>query len=247
MTVIEGRFAEARVYLRHAVAVLFPGIELPTFGSPATHRRNRNAYQTEDDLKLVLEEGRRQLDRQFSDLKDIRSRAGKLLTVGLAEVGVLAASAQLAFPRGALLLTTWALSMLLALLSVGGAASLIVSRAPFGGIETSKLARVRTPVLGRLADSYARSVGEGEETIRTWTTVLRDAVLLAVVAAILYAGIWSLTSLRPDASKQPATPTPGVPSCSPTCTTFSPNPSVSPNVGSPTMRTTTQAPASRYP
>jgi hypothetical protein len=193
--VVKGRFAEARVYGRYVLALFRPGIEVPMFGTPTEVAGDLDRLAI-DDLKIVVEEGRRQLDRQLADLERTRSRAGTLLTVGLAEIAVLSASAHRVFGHGLVLAILWFLSAALAILAVGGAASLLTSQARFGRTDTRQLATGPVPVLPSLALAYAAAVGLGEETIRTRITILRDGVLLAVVSALMYAAVWPFVSIE---------------------------------------------------
>jgi hypothetical protein len=94
---VDGRFAEARVYLLYVLALLRPGVEAPTFGAPSEFTGDIDRLD-DDDLEIVIDEGRRQLDRQLADLERNRSRAATLLTVGLAEIAVLSAGAPACSP-----------------------------------------------------------------------------------------------------------------------------------------------------
>lgn len=235
MLVIEGRFREARVYWRYVLALFRPGVEVPVFGEPAPFADDVERPSVED-LKVVIDEGRRQLDRQVADLESNRSRAGTLLTIGVAEMAVLSASAHRVFAHPAPLWVVWAFSVILAVLAVAGAASLVTSRAEFGRTDTRTVASFPLPVLRQLALGYAQSVGAGEETVRTRITVLRDGVLLAVVSAVLYAVIWPFVS-SPTDTPQPAphpSPTGVSTTCPATCTTSSPS--------APTPKTTIAVP-----
>ncbi len=221
MRVIKGRFREARVYCWYVFALIRPGIEVPTFGEPVPYTGDIERF-TDDDLKVIVEEGRRQIDRQLADLEKNRARAATMLTVSLAELAVLAASAQRVFLKGFLASTIWAISAVLVVLAIGGAASLLTSAAAFGRLETRDLATGPTPVLRQAALGYAHAVGHGEETIRTRITVLRDGVLLIVVAALLYAVLWPFVSTTPSDPTPRPSPT-GAPACPTTCTPSSPS------------------------
>ncbi|UQU66838.1 hypothetical protein COUCH_11450 [Couchioplanes caeruleus] len=222
MHVVRGRYAEARVYGWYVLALLRPGVEVPTFGQPEPFTADIERF-TPDDLKIIVEEGRRQTDRQLADLEKNRARAATLLTIGLAELAVLAASAGRVFPLGVPVRVVWAISAVLVVLTIGGAASLLTSRADFGRLETRHLAAGPMPVLREAALGYAHAVGLGEETVRTRITVLRDGVLLAVMAALLYAVIWPVvtTAKTPGTAPRPS-PT-GENICRATCIPSSPS------------------------
>lgn len=192
MTVVRGRLAEARLYLYYVAAVLRPGVRVPTFGEPVGFDRSLDSFK-DDDLKLIIEEGRRALDRQEADLEHIRSRAGTLLTIGLAEIAVLSALAARSFVHGAVIVTLWCLSAIAIVLAVGGAASVLTSQARMGRFDIRQIAAHTPPLLRSSARDYLQSLGHGEETVRTRLTVVRDAVLLETLAALLLAVAWPFT------------------------------------------------------
>ncbi|WP_329007639.1 hypothetical protein OG271_18160 [Micromonospora rifamycinica] len=242
MHVVKGRLAEARVYGWYVLAVLRPGVEVPTFGQPESFTADIERF-TPDDLKIIVEEGRRQLDRQLADLEKTRSRAATLLTIGLAELAVLATSANRVFLLGVPARVVWAISALLVVLTIGGAASLLTSRADFGRLETRQLAGGPMPVLRQAALGYAHTVGTGEETVRTRITVLRDGVLLAVTAALLYAVIWPfVTAAKTQPSPVPRPSSNGVSTCPETCTPSLPDPPSPTTTATPNLAPTSATP-----
>jgi hypothetical protein len=192
MTVIKGRYAEARLYLVYVLAVLRPGVRVPTFGEPQPFDGSLAAL-TGDDLKIIVEEGRRMIDQQETDLEHIRSRAGTLLTMGLAEIAVLSALATRVFKHSPFVVILWCLSVVAVVLAVGGAASVLTSQARMGRVDPRHVALEFTPLVRRIAAEYLQSLGEGEETVRTRLTVLRGAVLLETLAALLLAVAWPFT------------------------------------------------------
>ncbi|QNP69024.1 hypothetical protein IAG44_05900 [Streptomyces roseirectus] len=213
MSTVTGRFAEARLYLVYCAAVLWPGRSLPTFAEPHVSTVTLDHLQP-DDLTLVIEEGRRQFDRQAADLDRIRNRAGALATVSLAlTVGLVSRTHDMI--SGPWPLTAaWVLSCLLALLAVAGACAVMAGRAVLGRMDTGLVAQMPHPVQKSLAAGYVEHVGAGEETVRTVLTVLRDAVTLVVVSALIFL-VLLLCTLR----SSPATDT-TEPKC-PTSTTCS--------------------------
>jgi hypothetical protein len=205
MKIVTGRFAEVRLYLRYAASPLRPGIEVPTFREPREFKWKIDSELLPEDLSVIVDEGRRQIDRQLSDLEKVRSRAGALLTLCLAEVAALSAGASRVFTHS-YLIPIWVLSVGSALLSTGGAIALLTAQAQFGRIDTMGIALVPTQVRRVAALSYAKAVGIGEETIATRITVLRDGVLLAILAALLYAAVWPAAVL--SAGNDGTTPSP---------------------------------------
>lgn len=192
MKVITGRWAELRLYLCYVASVFRPGVRVPTFGAPAEFTTSLDSVG-DDDLKILIEEGRRTLDQQEADLERIRSRAVPLLTVGLAETAVLSALAVRAFHHGALATVAWCLAAVAIVLAIGGAASVLTAQARMGRVDPRHVATCPPPLLRAAAHDYLQSLGEGEETVRTRLTVLRDAVLTESLAALFLALTWPFT------------------------------------------------------
>jgi hypothetical protein len=186
---ISGRLAEARLYLYYVFAVLRPGIRVPTFSAPTEFSSSTDDF-TDEDLMLLIDEGRRTLDQQETDLDRIRSRSATLLTLGLAEIAALSALAPHAFAHGPVVATLWGLGAAAIVLAIGGAAAVLTVQARMGYVDPQKVASVSAPLLPHLAQEYLRSLGDGATTVRTRLTVLRDAVLLETIAALLLGGIW---------------------------------------------------------
>jgi hypothetical protein len=189
---VAGSFAELRVYLWHCAAVFRPGMDVPGFALPAVFDGDLHRM-TDDDLKLIVEEGRRQIDRQLGDLERIRSRGVTLVTVGLGAIALLSSGARRAFAAGTWETAAWSAAGLLVVLGLAGAIAVLTAKAVFGRTDASMAAALAPPVLRPLAVAYAQQVGYGEETVRTRLTVLRDAVLLLVLGALVYAGLWPFT------------------------------------------------------
>jgi hypothetical protein len=189
---VTGRFAEARLYLTYALALLRPGVRVPTFASPRLFAESVS-HLSADDLKVLVEESRRALDQQETDLERIRSRSVNLLTIGLTEVAAVSALAPRAFTHGPLIVVSWSLGAVLIVLALGGAGAILTSRAQMGSVDPRTIAYRSPPILRAIALEYLQSLGESEVTVRTRLTVLRDAVLLQTVAALLLAAIWPFT------------------------------------------------------
>jgi hypothetical protein len=183
MKVVTGKYAEARGYLQYVAALLYPGREVPVFQQP---RRIQTDLQdcSDDDFTLLLEEGRRQLERQAADMQRNHTRAATLLTVTVAELVFLAASGPGVFSDGLLVIAIWLVSVTLSVLALAGTVSVLTSSAEYGNVSTVDLADGPRPVLPELARQYTDAVGTGESTNAARLTILRDAVWLAVIAAV---------------------------------------------------------------
>lgn len=185
MPVVTGRFAEARLYLIYCAALLHPGRTVPTFTQTAPVSIDLDTH-TDDEFALLIEEGRRQLDRQMADLERIRNRAGALATVSLALTAAVVTKTADILDHHWILIALWAFACALALLAVAGAASVLSARAVFGYTDTKLAAEGPRPLRRYLAEAYAESVTLGEETVRTFLTVFRDAVTLTVSSALIF-------------------------------------------------------------
>jgi hypothetical protein len=181
------------LYLYYVLAVLRPGVRVPTFGEPAEFNGSLAAFTADEDLKILIEEGRRTLDRQETDPERIRSRATTLLTIGLAEIAVISALAARTFQHGPVVTILWCSSGVTVILGIAGAASVLTSQARMGWVDQRQIASGTSPLVRSTAYEYLQSLGEGEETVRTRLTVLRDAVLLETLTALLLAVAWPLT------------------------------------------------------
>lgn len=227
MKVVTGRFAELRGYLQFAISPFWPGMEVPLFEAPKPFKWKIERDLQADDIAVIVEEGRRQVDRQYADLEKVRGRAGGLLTLCLAELAALSAGANRLFTHAnPWLITAWALSVVFVLLSMGGAIALMTAKANFTRIDTAGLALVRHQIRRVAATSYAQIVGLGEQTVAARITVLRDGVLLAIVAAILYAAVWPVITLGASNGQNPGPATSSTAPSSP-APTITPSHSIS--------------------
>jgi hypothetical protein len=187
MKVVAGRFAELRVYLTYCAALFRPGVAVPVFEAPAMFTADLTGV-SDPDLMLVIEEGRRQLDRQYADLERTRGRVGTALTVGFAALAAVAGLGPTALdgPRPSLIL--WLLSAVFIILGIAGAGAVLTAQARLGAVYTNLYAK--SPSRDVLAQTYAEAAQVGEVTIAARVTVLRDATLLLVLGAWLLALAW---------------------------------------------------------
>lgn len=171
------------VYAAHVVALLAPGRELPVHQADQTVPGEITAWSP-GELALMIEEGRRQSDRQLSDLKDVRSRAQWVFTVAVAALAALSAGVVSTHP-GTRLAVLWVAGLLALVWGVGGTAAILVARADFNTIHTAVLSRSERPVQLKLAEAYARMMAVGENVLATRLTVLRQAVVWCLCGGYL--------------------------------------------------------------
>jgi hypothetical protein len=190
-----GQPNEATVYLAHVLGVLIPGRKVPAFIVHTVDPDPITNWETVDH-QLLVEEGRRQIDRQIGDLAEIRGRAQFVVTTGLALVVLIFAGVRvIANARGPAAFVLWSAAIVLALLGILGASAVIVARKEVGAIDAALMTHQTPPVLPGLAAAYARTVRAGENTIATQITVYRDAVLLVLAAVVTYGLAWAVAVL----------------------------------------------------
>lgn len=182
---------EIKIYLAHCYAVFSPGYTPPLFEQPQPFEGSLSSAE-DDHIDLVIEEGRRQLDRQLSDLERIRSRSAVLVTVGIAEIGLFAAGVKQTFEAGAWSFSLWIASGAIVVFGLLGAAAILTASASFGRMETRLVAQLSPPARLLVAEGYAESTSQGECTVATRLTVFRAAAMLLIVAAVVYACSWGV-------------------------------------------------------
>lgn len=151
----------------------------------------------EESLRLVIEEGRRQLDSQAERFRHATDRAQVLLTVALALLGFLAAQIDhldgLHGYRHWLFWAAWGLAVLLALTGTAAAAATVVVKADFDAVDTTQISAWTPPVLRQLADDYAHVVRTGEVTVAARVTIFRQATRIIVWSAIISAAAFAIS------------------------------------------------------
>lgn len=176
------------IYLAHVAGLISPGVQVPV------HRAHQIEPKSLDDwddceLNLMIDEGRRQVDRQMTDFDRIGGRAQWLFTIAAALV--VSASGRFAVHHySGLRLAFWTLGLVLLTLGAAGAAALMATRADFVQIDTAKFSTYDKERKRELAGSYSRMLRTGENTIATRLTIYRQAVLYVTaggyVALIAY-------------------------------------------------------------
>jgi len=176
---------ELAVYARHVLALLWPNKSAPALVADRNEPGEMDDWN-EDELRLLIDEGRRQLDRQHEDLERIRGRSQVLLALGLALVGAIASlQSQLVMGASCWAWGLWVFALLAGGWSILGAGATSVVRADMEIIHSSVLSRRDPPVLPELAEDYAGMTKQGEEQLATRLTNLRYAVVWLLVAAFL--------------------------------------------------------------
>jgi hypothetical protein len=177
---------EISLYFRHIWSVLALGsdVRLPSTYGDVTPGELKD--WTEDDVILMIEEGRRQLDSLATQFEQTRSRGQYLFTLGLAVLVSTAAGAT-RLTHNVLLFLLWFAGFILLVISLLGAATIVVASGRLGGIDSVLLSRTpRESGLAReLAAAYPGAVVISADTVRVRHSMLRDSVWFMVVGLIL--------------------------------------------------------------
>jgi cytochrome c oxidase subunit IV len=183
---------EVVVYLAHVAALFRPGVRVQPF---RIHPGRVGSLQGwgDGDFRLLVEEGRRQLDRQRIDLDRIQTRSQLLFTTAGVLIALLVSESGVVHRHGLAVFVLWSLGLVLIVLGLLGAAALTAARGTFGMVDAALLSQEAPPVLRSVARAHAELVAEGENTVGTRLTVFRDAVMLVVVGAAFQAGVWLAT------------------------------------------------------
>jgi hypothetical protein len=197
------RSEEIKVYAQHVLALFIPNASAPMYRADPNEPGDLSAWGAED-LQVLIEEGRRQIDRQHDDLERIRSRSQVLLALGLALVGTTAALDERVGDAESLVVRgVWILAMAAGVWSILGAAATSVVRADMEVIHAGVLSRRWPPIPRKLAGDYARMVMTGENQLATRLTNLRHAVTWLLIAAALALTCWVTSTGREETSKHP--------------------------------------------
>lgn len=152
----------------------------------------------EEDLRLLIEEGRRQLDNQTERFRHATDRAQNLLTVSLIALGFVAGVfARLGHVHGAQLIfagVSWGLAVAVTLVGISAAAAVIVVGAEFDSVDATQLANSEPPLLRKVATEYSEAVILGETTVAARVTLFRSATRFVCWGAVLGALAFLLTS-----------------------------------------------------
>jgi hypothetical protein len=144
----------------HVVHLIGPGLTVPVFEVDRTTPASLDGWEPAE-LTLMIEEGRRQSDRQQAQLEEIRGRAQWVFTTGAAVLAALGAAFASAHPPVGYAIA-WVIGMLLVVFGVGGAAAILTVRADFRSIHTAVLSHAKQPIDHSLATSYTKMMAMGE-------------------------------------------------------------------------------------
>lgn len=172
-----------RIYAEHVLGLVLPGQRPETHDADPVRPGALTSW-TDGELPLMIEEGRRQLDRQQHDFERVQARAQWLFTVAAAvtaAVGTMLANGDPSWWQWTIGLT----SLALLVWGVGGTAAIIVVRADFRVIHAPVLSHLGAPVNRSLAEAYSGMMATGGNTVATRLTILRQAMVLCLAGGYL--------------------------------------------------------------
>lgn len=134
-------------------ALLLGGAVEPAISNP--NKPGDMANLSDDSLRLVVEEGRRQMDAQVARFEHVQSRSQVVLTVALAALGfvagILGRIQEAPGTREVIGWIVWSAALGLVISAVAVSASIIVVRADFQAVDTTQVTTFTEPLLAPLA------------------------------------------------------------------------------------------------
>lgn len=183
------------LYFSHCLALFRPGKD-PLFPDLSQTRKHGDLSSWKsDELELLIEHGRSQLDGQSTQLRDVQARSQFLLTTALGALlfAVNRLSETLRSETGNLLAWTSILLIISAVcLSIGalGLASNIGTKNILGTIDIILLSNVQPPRKLAIARAYVASVIPGENTLATRYAIFWTAIWWVLVGTLFLAVAW---------------------------------------------------------
>lgn len=191
---------EQKVYAQHVLALFRPGSVGPAHPADPNKPGDLEGWSPED-LELLVEEGRRQTDRQTADLERVRGRAQVLLALSLALTGAAASLIDDVDVAGHVAIWGfWILAIAFGGWALLGAAATATVAAEPEIIHASVLSRYDPPIQDQLAADYAAIVIKGENELAVRLTDLRWGVTHLLVAALMALVVLTWTQLDETSS-----------------------------------------------
>jgi hypothetical protein len=199
--------SEHRIYAQHVRALFRAGSAAPVHAADTNVEGDVSSW-SDDEIKTLIDEGRRQLDHQSEDLERVRLRAQVTLAIGLVlegTAGSLRVTVSSANELPASIL--WIVGLVLVAWAVLGVAATAVVRADMQAIHASVLSHYRGDINRQLAADYAAIAPDGEKQVATRLTNLRLAVAIMLAGAAATLGAWLWADASQPAHREAATNT----------------------------------------
>lgn len=185
---------EVAVYSRHCLAMLLPGRTRPYV---KVHKEEPGSVREwpDPDLMLLVDECRRQLDRQRGELARLQGLSQFLFSTGLAMIAL----AGVALPavkasHNMVAAVLWIAAALLLGCGTWGAAANLSTKNLLGVVDGVLLSRCEPPTLPLVAEAHSQQIAVGANTVATRLMIYRDAAFLVLLSAVMFMTAWWLAT-----------------------------------------------------
>ena len=183
---IRNQGSEIRLFLGYVLVTFSPGGKVPSHPQEPWQMGAMIGW-SDVEHRFLIDEARREIDRQQVEKRDARARAQIVLTTTLVLGAAIAASWHDRAKAGWLPLTLSILAIVLDALAGLAAAGLITGRSAVGGPDLAGLTKCdRVDVVADASKMYANSLFVGAATVAVMVTVLRDCVLVLLLAFAVF-------------------------------------------------------------
>jgi hypothetical protein len=195
-------WSEPGVFLDHIVSLVVPGRSVKQHVVVPTETAaigDLNEWSNED-LGLLIEEGRATLAEQQNRFDRVRATAQVILPLASALLVIFGSQLRPFMNEGSdcyryLLYAVWAIGTGSVLLAALGAAAVLTVRSDFGTVFPPLVSQLTPPIKESVARAYAEQVVVGETTLGTRVTVVRDTVVLLALGGFVHAVTWLVRQL----------------------------------------------------
>lgn len=183
-----------RLYINHCLSLIRPGATPRFIEYAQTTEHSDLASWDHDELELLIEQGKYQLERQHNQLRDLQTRSQFLLTTALGALlfAVNRLSDILQSESNNAIIWTILLILAVLFLFIGalGVASNIAAKNLLGTIDIILLSKVEPPRKLAVAQAYLEYVIPGENTLVTRFTIFWIAIMFLLLGTLLLAIAW---------------------------------------------------------
>lgn len=149
---------------------------------------------SEDELTLLIDLAKHQLISLTTQLEQIRQRAQFLFSTQLLIMSAnFALLPTIATEGNSWSIVSWLIFFAVIILSVLGAAGIILNRKVMGVVDSGWVTHQSRPWLLAIAQDYVDSVQPSWATVATQVTLLRDSALLTLIAFMGICATWLYT------------------------------------------------------
>ena len=182
------------LYINHCLALIRPGMTPQFVKYAQTTEHSDLASWDHDELELLIEQGKYQLERQRNQLTDLQTRSQFLLTTALGALlfAVNRLSDILQSESNNAIIWTILLISAILFLFIGalGVASNVAAKNLLGTIDITLLSNVEPPRKLAVAQAYLEYVIPGENTLVTRSAIFRIAIMFLLIGTMLLAITW---------------------------------------------------------